>query len=282
MEYSAYEKHTELLPPTNGEPAKSKRTSKLRVVTLVLALAGLVAGVVMVTVSLTSTSSSATAIVTASQPVTDEFTKTGIPLDTEWKKQVWAFAVQHVTHPAWGLAHSERDYQNSVRNAAANGLQVDLDVLFAAAFLHDLGALAGWAIPGVSHGKRSADLAGPWLEQWGFPKGKIAQVQSVMINHVEDILPPAAMPVEDTVFRDVDLLDFIGDIGVARLISTTQEEHGVKGTIGEITKQLDEFAQLFPPQLRTETAKQEAQERCAEMKDFLGRLDKYTYDGKAL
>src|SRR4051794_24241258 len=64
-------------------------------------------------------------------------TSTGIPLDTQWKQQIYDFALKNVKHPAWGIAHSERNYQLTKTLAAAEHIALDLDVLFASAFLHD-------------------------------------------------------------------------------------------------------------------------------------------------
>src|SRR4051812_47073217 len=59
-----------------------------------------------------------------------------IPLDTPWKIAIHNFAIAHLQHSAWGVAHSERDYLLSVELAEKDGLAVDRDVLFAAAYLH--------------------------------------------------------------------------------------------------------------------------------------------------
>ena len=38
-------------------------------------------------------------------------TPTGILIDTNWKNALYEFALKNIRHPAWGIAHSERDYQ---------------------------------------------------------------------------------------------------------------------------------------------------------------------------
>src|SRR5579872_3968217 len=67
-------------------------------------------------------------------------TPAGIPLDAPWKVKLYELAHSKFVHPAWGMTHSERDYLMAVRLARGDGLQVDKDVLFAAAFLHDMAA----------------------------------------------------------------------------------------------------------------------------------------------
>jgi hypothetical protein len=109
-------------------------------------------------------------------------TASGIPIDTDWKVKEYAYAVQNVVHPSWGITHSERDYQVTKKLADAQGIALDLDVLFACAFLHDLGGIGSFAQPGVDHAVRSAQLAEPLLQAWGFPMEKWAQVKEMILG----------------------------------------------------------------------------------------------------
>ena len=71
-----------------------------------------------------------------------ETTPTGISLDKEWKVLLNQYAKKSVVHQSWGYSHSERNYQNTVLLANSENIIIDLDVLFAAAFLHELSATA--------------------------------------------------------------------------------------------------------------------------------------------
>ncbi len=51
-------------------------------------------------------------------------------------------------------------------------------MLFAAAFLHDIGGFAPYEDPNVDHGLRSAQVAEPLLKSWGFPMAKFPQVKA--------------------------------------------------------------------------------------------------------
>ena len=64
-------------------------------------------------------------------------TATGIPLDAPWKVTIYELARSKFHHPAWGWQHSERNYRVALELAQGDGLKVDTDVLFAAAFLHE-------------------------------------------------------------------------------------------------------------------------------------------------
>src|SRR5262249_43883109 len=106
-----------------------------------------------------------------------------IPLDTPWKKAVASFADAKLQHSAWGVAHGQRNYLLSLELAEEEGLTVDKDVLFAAAYLHDMGGLPAFEKAGVDHAVRSAELCEGVLAQAGFPMEKLAAVKGVILAH---------------------------------------------------------------------------------------------------
>jgi len=50
----------------------------------------------------------------------------------DWRAAVHRFAEANLKHPAWGLSHSVRDYELAKELAAADGVTLDDDVLYAA------------------------------------------------------------------------------------------------------------------------------------------------------
>ena len=136
---------------------------------------------------------------------------TGIQLDSSWRRQVYAFVIDNGSHPAWGVAHSERDFQLAGRLARNEGIKMDEDALFAAAFLHDIGALPQYFKPDVDHAARSAELAEPLLRQWGFPMEKWPLVKELILGH--NYYAPAPAGRAALAFRDADILDFLRSIG---------------------------------------------------------------------
>jgi uncharacterized protein len=206
-------------------------------------------------------------------------TQTGIPLDQSWKLQLYAFAQKNVVHPSWGLSHSERDYQNTLLLSQLEGAPIDLDVLFACAFLHDLGGIAPFAKPGVDHAVRSAELVGPLLSQFGFPQEKVPAVKEMILGHT--YYGPIPQSQQAFLFRDADILDFIGTIGVTRLLAIT-EEQGRSGALADIVGTLRGFSQSMPGKLSSHSAQMLAPERIAEMNQFFSQLSAYTFDDHAL
>ncbi|HTL13189.1 MAG TPA: HD domain-containing protein [Bdellovibrionota bacterium] len=207
-------------------------------------------------------------------------TKTGIPLDQPWKQQLYAYAQQNVVHSIWGIAHSERNYQVAMELARQEGLAVDSDVLFAAAFLHDIGAIEPFRIPGVEHATRSVQIMEPLLRSYGKPEAMIAKVREAILAHMYDADVAPQIP-EARVFHDADTLDFLGSIGLVRIVGLT-DRHGwapnLPGGIATLTEWMDEL----PHDLVTAAAKRMAGARIAELRKIIESLDPYTFSGAAL
>lgn len=201
-------------------------------------------------------------------------TLTGIPLDAPWKRQIYAFAREKLIHPAWGWTHSERDYLLASEIAAKEGLAIDTDVLFAAAFTHDIGAIGDFQKEGVDHAVRSVELAEPMLLQAGFPAEKLPAVREAILGHMHDKQPGNRS--EAIVLHDADTLDFLGAVGVARRLVVNGNAPDYAGGVARIR----EFADKLPGRLVTKTAKNMAPPRVAEMRDFLDQLKTETADGR--
>jgi uncharacterized protein len=81
------------------------------------------------------------------------------------------------------------------------------------------------------------------------------------------------------VLHDADSLDFLGDIGAARLIALT----GAKApSFAPAVKTLRGFLKNIPPRLITRTAQRIGAARAAELGSFLDRLQAESADGKAM
>lgn len=208
-----------------------------------------------------------------------ETTRTGIALDTPWKKSIYQYAEENVKHSAWGLAHSERNYQVSIDLAARENIKIDADVIFAAAFLHDIGAIDPFRDKNIEHSIRSVAIAEPLLAADGFPMQKWPQVKAAILGHMYYAERPVVN--EAIVFHDADALDFFGAIGVTRLISIT-ERHRWAETLAGAFATLRQFTAEVPDKLVTETARQIAAQRIDEIKQFEIKLDHETYSAHAL
>lgn len=210
----------------------------------------------------------------AQAPANHETTLAAIPLDAQWKEEIYSFARRELKHPAWGWTHSERDYLLALELAAGERLAVDKDVLFAAAFTHDIGAIGDFQKDGVDHAVRSVEIAEPLLLEAGFPSEKLPAVREAILGHMHD--KPAGKGHEAIVLHDADTLDFLGTVGVARRLATTGDATDYSAGVGRIR----EFADKLPGRLVTKTAREMAVTRVEEMRHFLATLEKETANGR--
>lgn len=201
-------------------------------------------------------------------------TLTGITLDAPWKSTIYTFAREKLLHPAWGWTHSERDYLLASELAAKEGLAIDNDVLFAAAFTHDIGAIGDFQKEGVDHAVRSVEIAEPMLREAGFPIAKLPAVKEAILGHMHDKQPGKGN--EAIVLHDADTLDFLGTVGVARRLAVTGTAADYSGGVARIR----DFADKLTGRLVTGAAKATAAGRVAEMRQFLSTLDAETADGR--
>jgi HD superfamily phosphodiesterase len=104
--------------------------------------------------------------------------------DPTWRQTVRAFAASNFRNPAWGHSHSERDYELARQLAASDHVGLDDDVLFAAAYLHDMAAFKPWEVQGKDHsdvGAMTIDIA---LKGTSFPADKLEAVRGAIRTHM--------------------------------------------------------------------------------------------------
>lgn len=145
--------------------------------------------------------------------------------DAGWRETVRQFAAQHFKHPAWGYSHSVRDYELAKTLAAADHVTLDDDVLFAAAYLHDMAAFAPWdrEKEGIDHADEGARVVDTVLNGTDFPAAKIDAVRNAIRTHMFTRKPAGA---EALYLHDADALDWLGAIGVARVMALVDPNGG--------------------------------------------------------
>jgi uncharacterized protein len=141
----------------------------------------------------------------------------------DWHETVRAFAAEHFKQPAWGYSHNVRDYKVARELAAADHVTLDDDVLFAAAYLHDIAAFPPWADPKVDHSDAGAKVIDAVLKDSGFPMKKIDAVRAAIRTHMYYREPQGA---ESLYLHDADALDWLGAIGAARVIGLVDPNGG--------------------------------------------------------
>ncbi len=191
-----------------------------------------------------------------------------------WKSKLLEF-VKPFTHPAWGITHFQRIYELATKLAEKEKLDVDRDSMFAAAYLHDIGAFEPYSQKGKDHSEVAIENCSEILLSIGFPEDRIDLVKDIIKGHMFYVKPSDIK--ESIIFHDADTLDFMGTIGISRILAIVGKEDwtpDLKSAIFLIQKFHDEL----PLQLYTTAAKEICSERLFEMKDFLGKLSQQTKD----
>jgi uncharacterized protein len=136
-----------------------------------------------------------------------------------WRVAAESFSRDNFKHPAWGYGHSKRVYALAKTLARADKADVDDDVLFAAAMMHDIAAFPNWASADKDHADKAVEILPEMLRANGFPEEKIPAVIEAVRTHMFDRKP--ASP-EAIYIHDADTLDWLGAIGAYRLIAIVE------------------------------------------------------------
>lgn len=185
-----------------------------------------------------------------------------------WRQRVVAFAAQHFHNPAWGYSHCVRDYELARELAAADKVTLDDDVLFAAAYLHDIAAFAPWEKPDLDHQDVGAEAVGKILTDMGFPTAKLEAVRGAIRTHMYDRTPVGP---EALYLHDADALDWLGAIGVARVIALV-DPNGGKPDGPEAIKMLEDYLAQVPSRVLSQAGRARVPQRQAELQHFLDNL----------
>jgi len=155
-----------------------------------------------------------------------------------WKDKLIEF-VKDCKHPAWGFTHFTRVYELSLELATAQKADVDDDALYAAAYLHDIGAFEPFRQEGRDH-------------------------SDVAIENCDEILNS----IDDT-------LEFMGIIGITRILSIV----GIADWTPDLKSAInliENFSKDLSQSLYTEPAKEMGKSRQKEMIEYLDNLGNET------
>jgi uncharacterized protein len=167
------------------------------------------------------------------------------------------------------FSHQPRLYRLAV--ALAESQPFDDDVVFAGAWMHDLGvfighrpedlvALAAWDSVAYALEKTPAVL-----KRLGFPPEKIPAVVEAIRTH-----QPSANPItfEGILLRDADILEQLGAVSVLRTVSKVGRDTRFP-RFGEALAVLRRNLETLPAQLRLESGRRLAQPRITALRAFL-------------
>jgi HD superfamily phosphodiesterase len=161
-----------------------------------------------------------------------------------------------------------RDYELARELAAADHVTLDDDVLYAAAWLHDVAAFPAFRKEGVDHQDEAARIIDSLLADTGFPMSKIDAVRGAIRTHMypRDPAGPEAL-----YLHDADALDWLGAVGVARIFGIVDPAGGAPtgpDAVARLEKQLREV----PPRILSKAGQARTAQRVRELEDFLKTL----------
>ena len=193
-----------------------------------------------------------------------------------FRSQLDAYILREA-NPAHKYGHQPRLYALTQQIAA--GIHptpaYDDDVVFAAAFLHDLGVFIGHrpedpiALAHWDHVAYACNLAPELLISFGFPEQKIPAVLDCIREHQPHDTPQT---LEATLLRDADILEQLGAIGILRTASKLGSDtrfHTFTDACNSLQRTLD----TLPALIRLDAARELAIPRIQALREFLLALD---------
>ncbi len=196
----------------------------------------------------------------------------------DWRASVRELAASHFKNPAWGYSHCLRDYALARELAAADHVAFDDDVLYAAAYLHDMAAFPPWEDLKLDHSDVGARLVDTVLKGSGFPMEKIDAVRGAIRTHMYYREPVGA---EALYLHDADALDWLGAIGVARIMALVDPHGGIPDSPKAVAMLTDNLNKV-PARVLSPAGRARVPERKAQLEKFLSDLKRETDDLRTL
>lgn len=195
------------------------------------------------------------------------------PVREEWSVEL-VKRIRSEAQPPEKFSHQMRLYALCREIADALPEQVDYDILFAAAWSHDLGVFLGHrpsdpdALKQWDSTAYTVGHAGPVLLQCGFPAEKVDAALECIRTHEAHGEPTTT---EGTILRDADLLEQLGAVAVMRTTAKIAQDTRFV-TFADAAASLERALQLVPGQIRLREAQALAEPRLAALRAFLDAL----------
>ena len=185
-----------------------------------------------------------------------------------WRDALTAYLLREA-RPIEKYGHQPRLYALTQQIGA--NLTYDDDIVFAAAFLHDLGVF-------LNHRPEDADLLAHWdntayavaqtpaiLHSIAFPPEKIPSVQAAIATHQPQHDPQT---LEATLLRDADILEQIGATAILRTVCKVGRDTRF-ASFTQAVASLQQALNTLPALLRLPVARTLSEARIRVHRDFL-------------
>ncbi len=177
-----------------------------------------------------------------------------------WRQSVMAY-IRAEAQPKDKFGHQPRLY--ALATQIGKGMEYDDDVLFAAAWMHDLGVYIGHRpssqaeLERWNHVPYTIARTRELLAACGFPMEKLDPVCEAIRTHQPWDEPRTQ---EAIILRDADILEQLGAIGALRALAKVGRDTRYP-TFSSVLPVLQRAAQELPQKIRLETAKTLAEPR---------------------
>jgi uncharacterized protein len=193
-------------------------------------------------------------------------------MSTDFREEIAAL-IRREALPEDKFGHQPRLY--ALTRQIGVGLEYDDDVVYATAWLHDLGVFTGHRpedpqeLARWDHVPYTVAKAREILQRTDFPAGKISAVLEAIETHQPKDDPPT---IEATILRDADILEQLGAIGLLRAVSKVGRDTRYK-TFSSAVAVLRRSLEELPGKLRLDAAKELAEPKIAILQQFLAAVE---------
>jgi len=192
--------------------------------------------------------------------------------ESGWRQSVIDY-IRAEAQPVDKFGHQPRLYALACR--IGEGVEYDDDVVFAAAWMHDLGVFLGHRpqdpeeLARWNHVPYTIAASRTLLAGWGFPAEKLDAVAGAIATHQSHDNPTQ---VEAVLVRDADILEQLGAIGALRALVKVGRDTRYP-TYSSVLPVLRRAVHDFPQLLRLTKAKLFAVERVQVLETIIAAIE---------
>jgi uncharacterized protein len=194
-----------------------------------------------------------------------------------WRAKVAAY-IANEARPVEKYGHQPRLYELCLQ--IGQGQTYDDDIVYAAAWLHDLGVFEGHrpadraALPRWDNVAYALERTPALLAEFGFPAEKVNGVLESIRTHQPHGLPQT---IEATILRDADILEQLGAVGILRTVCKTGRDTRFQ-TFTQAATSLHTALESLPALLHLPSSKLLAAPRIQMHREFLNAIQAESKD----
>jgi len=194
-----------------------------------------------------------------------------------WRESVIEYIRAEAT-PQDKFGHQPRLYALTLK--IGEGMEYDDDVVFAAAWMHDLGVFLGHRpvapeeLARWNHVPYTIARCRELLPGWGFPEEKLDAVAEAIRTHQPHDEPVTA---QATLLRDADILEQLGAVGALRAIVKVGRDTRYP-SYSDVKPVLERALERLPQQIRLARARELAGPKVGALRSFLAAMEEEAGD----